>query len=351
MTGVPRSIAEHRLNIREGYLPVRQKKRGQAPERAKAIQTEVQKLVEAGIMRKVYYHDYLSNPVMVKKHDGSWRISGRDVPGEVQSLNGKLAGLNRFLSKSAEKSLPLFKTLKKCIKKSDFYWTPEAEQAFKKLKQHISKLPMLVAPKLKEELIMYLFASYGVISEVRRWPDTNKPRGNRVYLRVKIGVCHVQVSVDSKLVENQVLGTYDAKEENMIKYLERVKTLALVLEAMAKPLTPITTPWPFYKWGIDIAGPFLEGPGKAVIPAEIGMPTYRTAVMDAVHNNEELRLNLDLLEERRDGAAIREAKAKLNMKKYYNAKVRGVTFRPGDFVYRSNDASHTIDGGKLGPKW
>ncbi|GJS08276.1 reverse transcriptase domain-containing protein [Tanacetum coccineum] len=27
-------------------------------------------------------------------------------------------------------------------------------------------------------------------------------------------------------------------------------------------LTPITSPWPFYKWGIDIAGPFPEGPGK-----------------------------------------------------------------------------------------
>ncbi|GJU33421.1 reverse transcriptase domain-containing protein [Tanacetum coccineum] len=27
-------------------------------------------------------------------------------------------------------------------------------------------------------------------------------------------------------------------------------------------LTPITAPWPFYKWGIDIAGPFPEGPGK-----------------------------------------------------------------------------------------
>nr|GEV92974.1 reverse transcriptase domain-containing protein [Tanacetum cinerariifolium] len=45
-----------------------------APERAKAIQAEVQKLVEAGIMRKVYYHDWLSNPVMVKKHDGSWQM-------------------------------------------------------------------------------------------------------------------------------------------------------------------------------------------------------------------------------------------------------------------------------------
>nr|GFC26271.1 reverse transcriptase domain-containing protein [Tanacetum cinerariifolium] len=36
---------------------------------------------------------------------------------EVQSLNGKLASLNRFLSKSAEKSLPLFQTLKNALKK------------------------------------------------------------------------------------------------------------------------------------------------------------------------------------------------------------------------------------------
>nr|GFC23559.1 reverse transcriptase domain-containing protein [Tanacetum cinerariifolium] len=74
MTGVPRAVAEHRLNVRAGYPPIRQKKRGQAPERTKAIQAEVEKLVEAGIMREVYYHDWLSNPVMVKKHDGSWRM-------------------------------------------------------------------------------------------------------------------------------------------------------------------------------------------------------------------------------------------------------------------------------------
>nr|GFD46731.1 reverse transcriptase domain-containing protein [Tanacetum cinerariifolium] len=74
MTGVPRSVAEHRLNVRDGYPPIRHKKRGQAPERTKAIQAEVEKLVEAGIMREVYYHDWLSNPVMVKKHDGSWRM-------------------------------------------------------------------------------------------------------------------------------------------------------------------------------------------------------------------------------------------------------------------------------------
>ncbi|GKF20330.1 hypothetical protein Tco_0068968 [Tanacetum coccineum] len=71
MTGVPRSITEHKLKIRQGYSPVRQKKRGQAPERTKAILEEVRKLVEAGIMREVYYHDWLSNPVMVKKSDAT----------------------------------------------------------------------------------------------------------------------------------------------------------------------------------------------------------------------------------------------------------------------------------------
>ncbi|GJZ36405.1 reverse transcriptase domain-containing protein [Tanacetum coccineum] len=74
MTGVPRHMAEHRLNVQEGCPPVRQKKRGQAPERNKAIQEEMENLVDVGIMKEVHYHSWLSNPVMVKKHDGSWRM-------------------------------------------------------------------------------------------------------------------------------------------------------------------------------------------------------------------------------------------------------------------------------------
>ncbi|GJT79674.1 reverse transcriptase domain-containing protein [Tanacetum coccineum] len=74
MTGVPRHVAEHRLNVREGCQPIRQKKRGQAAERNIAINEEVSKLVTAGIMREVHYHDWLSNPVMVKKHDDSWNV-------------------------------------------------------------------------------------------------------------------------------------------------------------------------------------------------------------------------------------------------------------------------------------
>ncbi|GKC53814.1 reverse transcriptase domain-containing protein [Tanacetum coccineum] len=67
---------------------------------------------------------------------------------------------------------------------------------------------------------------------------------------------------------------------------------------------------------------------EAVIPAEIGMPTLRTAEVDMVQNNEALEINLDLLEERREQAAICEAKSKAKMEKYYNSKVRSTTFRP-----------------------
>nr|GFC90312.1 reverse transcriptase domain-containing protein [Tanacetum cinerariifolium] len=74
MTGVSRHIAEHRLNIGEGCLPVMQKKRGQAPERNKAICKEVEKLVDTDIIKEVHYHSWLSNTVMVKKHDGNWRM-------------------------------------------------------------------------------------------------------------------------------------------------------------------------------------------------------------------------------------------------------------------------------------
>ncbi|GKE29448.1 hypothetical protein Tco_1444832 [Tanacetum coccineum] len=81
------------------------------------------------------------------------------------------------------------------------------------------------------------------------------------------------------------------------------------------------------------------------------MPTIRTAKVDQVQNNEALQINLDLLEERREEAAIRKARSKAKMEKYYNAKVQNTSFKPGDPVYRNNDASRAGDTRKLGPKW
>ncbi|GJT70470.1 reverse transcriptase domain-containing protein [Tanacetum coccineum] len=86
---------------------------------------------------------------------------------------------------------------------------------------------------------------------------------------------------------------------------------------------------------------------EAVIPVEIGMASLICAEVNQTQNDKALLLNLDMLEEKRERDAIREAK----MEKYYNAKVYSMNFRPGDFMYRSNESSHAKKGGKLGPKW
>ncbi|GJX39250.1 reverse transcriptase domain-containing protein [Tanacetum coccineum] len=90
---------------------------------------------------------------------------------------------------------------------------------------------------------------------------------------------------------------------------------------------------------------------ESVIPAEIGMPTYRTMMIREELNEEEIRLNLDLLTERRELAAIQEAKYKIKLEQYYNKKVHLTSFKPGEFVFRKNEASRVENQGKLGPKW
>ena len=51
----------------------------------------------------------------------------------VQSLNGKVAALNRFVSKATDKCLPFFRVLKK-----SFEWTDECQKAFEDLKKYLS---------------------------------------------------------------------------------------------------------------------------------------------------------------------------------------------------------------------
>nr|GEV71239.1 hypothetical protein [Tanacetum cinerariifolium] len=83
---------------------------------------------------------------------------------------------------------------------------------------------------------------------------------------------------------------------------------------------------------------------EVVIPVEIGMPTLRTTKVDVIKNNEALGVSLDLLKEKREHAAIQEAKSKAKMEKYYNARVRNISFRSGDLVYRNNVSSRAEDG-------
>nr|GEV01135.1 reverse transcriptase domain-containing protein [Tanacetum cinerariifolium] len=285
-----------------------QKKRGHAPERNKAIYEEVEKLVEAGIMKEVHYHSWLSNSVMVKKHDGSWRMCGSGPQFAISKVSEGCAKAKWEAGKPRQ--IP---------------WTAKAKSAFKQMKKSIADLCMLTAPKEKEELIIYLAAAKEAVSAI---PMTKGWEANAYLLRQSCIIgpknqLHSDGKVDTcptnGLVEraNRSLGEgikamLDERSKN---WLEEVSHVLWVHRTMIKSSNRET--------------PFSLTYGtEAVILVEIGMPTLRTAK-----------------------AAIQEAKRKAKMEKYYNTRVRNTSFMTRDFVYQNNEASHAEEGGKLRPKW
>ena len=74
MGGIDPTVITHRLNVNPSFKPVKQKRRNFAPERQKAINEEVCKLLQAGVIREVEYPEWLPNVVLVKKVNGKWRL-------------------------------------------------------------------------------------------------------------------------------------------------------------------------------------------------------------------------------------------------------------------------------------
>ncbi|GFS38889.1 hypothetical protein Acr_00g0059990 [Actinidia rufa] len=91
---------------------------------------------------------------------------------------------------------------------------------------------------------------------------------------------------------------------------------------------------------------------ESVIPVEIGMPSFRVLNFDKEINEAELRVNLDLLEEKRENAELRQMAYKCQVARYYNQRVKHRSFLPGDLVLRKVTLSTKEPNvGKLGPTW
>ena len=78
---------------------------------------------------------------------------------EVQKLTGRIAALNRFVSRVTDKCLPFFKTLKRA-----FAWIDECEAVFQELKCYLSNPPLLSLSKEGENLHLYLVVSATTVS-------------------------------------------------------------------------------------------------------------------------------------------------------------------------------------------
>jgi hypothetical protein len=79
----------------------------------------------------------------------------------VQRVIGCLAALSRFIARLGERSLPLYKLMKKS---DHFTWTLEAQEALDSLKNILKSPPILTAPTTEEPMLMYISATTQVVS-------------------------------------------------------------------------------------------------------------------------------------------------------------------------------------------
>ena len=90
---------------------------------------------------------------------------------EIQQLNGRIAALNRFISKLIERCLPFFKTLRQT---KDFLWSDECRQSFEDLKKYLASPPLLKKLKVGETLYLYLVTSTEAVSSVLIQDNENR---------------------------------------------------------------------------------------------------------------------------------------------------------------------------------
>ena len=89
---------------------------------------------------------------------------------------------------------------------------------------------------------------------------------------------------------------------------------------------------------------------EAVTPVEIRLKSLRIELASVEHNEEDLRLNLDLLDEKHDQVLKHTEDYQKKMTRYNDRKVKPRSYKPGDLVLKKllavrKDPTH----GKLGP--
>jgi hypothetical protein len=82
---------------------------------------------------------------------------------DVQKLTGRVAALNMFIPRAAERSFPLFQVLRSS---KNFQLFEAQKQAFQEIKDYLSNMTKLCPPEPKSPLLLYLSASNSAVSAV-----------------------------------------------------------------------------------------------------------------------------------------------------------------------------------------
>ena len=106
----------------------------------------------------VSYRSIEANPEKLKD---ILRMNSSTKLKDIQKLTGCMVAPSHFVFHLREWAMPFYKLLKKQDK---FQWTPEVQQAFDKLKEFLTKSPVLVPPMPEEPLLLYIAATSHVVS-------------------------------------------------------------------------------------------------------------------------------------------------------------------------------------------
>ncbi|GKC23582.1 reverse transcriptase domain-containing protein [Tanacetum coccineum] len=232
---------------------------------------------------------------------------------------------------------------------------------------------------------------------------------NYVLREIHKGFCSMHAGTRSFVAKALSIGYYwptrhkDAR--SLIRACQDYQIHKSVLRNPQQKLTLITSPWLFYKWGIDIAGSFPEGPGKVKflilaidyftkwIEAKPVATITGNQIKKFVWENIVCRFGLpgeiisdngkqfqdnpfkdwcEKLYIRQHFASVKHSQTNGLVERANRSLGEGIKARldarsknwmeelshvlwahrtPGDLVYRNNDASRAEDTGKLGPKW
>ncbi|XP_020963982.1 uncharacterized protein LOC110265362 [Arachis ipaensis] len=74
MPGIDPQLMSHHLAVKAEAKPVAQRRRKMSQERAEEVARQTASFLEAGFIRELDYLTWLSNVVLVRKHNGKWRM-------------------------------------------------------------------------------------------------------------------------------------------------------------------------------------------------------------------------------------------------------------------------------------
>ncbi|XP_075655023.1 uncharacterized protein LOC142625217 [Castanea sativa] len=273
------SIAHrHHLNVNPECKPVQQKRRIFAPERNRAATEEVEKLLEAGFIREVFYLDWLANVILMDEEDQEktlfvtsqglycYRVMpfglknagatyqrlvncmvshqiGRNVEVYVDDMLVKskdeanhLDDLKETFSILCEYNMKLNHAM--CVftvSLRKFLGFMVSQRGIEENPDKVKAIIELKSPKTVKE-VQSLTGKVAALNRFVSRLDCNSLQTNneakyealltRLSLAKALRAKNLIVQVDSQLIIGQAKGDYEVKEERMQKYLKIVQQLS-----------------------------------------------------------------------------------------------------------------------------